>query len=88
MYGSGDPTLPFFVPTLNLFSICLGKKNWCETLVRKGGMKIYFWLSTAFVCNKPLHLAAMFQCVCCLQYIQKLSVAHTGDFNHTNYALK
>jgi len=65
----------FFLPTLNFFSI------WVKKLVRKFRIKkvdtkIYLWLSTAFMCIKPLCIAAMLHFVCCLQYIQSL-VLHT-----------
>ena len=88
MSGSGDTTLPFYRPDPKLFSISVKTKLVGNLSTKKVGTKIYFLLSTAFMGIKPLHLAAMLHCACCLQYIKKLSVAHTGDFNHTNYTLK
>ena len=37
------------------------------------------------MCIKPLNLAAMLHCACCLQYIpgKKLTVVHKGDFKET-----
>ena len=57
----------FNVPTLNLFHLV--NKMVRNFNTKKVGTKIYIWLSTAFICIKPLHLAAMLHCACCLQYI-------------------